>query len=258
MQDTATIFYAGHYFDNSPIPLHSHWGAELVYIASGQCMTYFSNGAALQCRSGTLLVTPPELRHRQVNNPGTGCETWYVVLDPGEKGLDTSLRLVDVADQPMIGQWVQNLYELFKLDAREEANALLKTLFLRLKHCERENHTLQNCPEGIKNVIALLENSYMKPLTVELLAEHGNLSKSHLNFLFHRIFGCGVNCYLTRLRMRHARRLLLSPFLNIAEVAHQCGFEDANYFSRSFRKFHGFPPGFYRNHPQQSSNPHDS
>ena len=63
--------------------------------------------------------------------------------------------------------------------------------------------------------------------------------------------GAGAEEYLTSLRMRHARSLLLNLYYSIAEVGELTGYPDANYFSRRFRLYHGVPPGVYRKNPEK-------
>ena len=46
--------------------------------------------------------------------------------------------------------------------------------------------------------------------------------------------------------MMKARRLLLDPDLPVSEVAVACGYDDALYFSRVFRRVCGVSPTEYR------------
>ena len=50
--------------------------------------------------------------------------------------------------------------------------------------------------------------------------------------------------YLTHLRMKTAERMLTlwADGYTIAEVAEMCGFDNALYFSRIFKKYHGCSP----------------
>ncbi len=249
-----TFFYAGHYWDNHPIPMHSHWETELVYIARGECATGFANGVSLRSTPGMVLVTPPELKHQQTNRT-PDCETYYAVMNVAGKRFDTSLRTIDTAGDRLIGDWFRHLYELGAGQGPEQANALLAAIWLRLEQCEKGQHRLLNCHPGLRIVLELLENRYREPLRIADLAERGGLSRSHLNALFRQQFGMGVNAYLSSLRMAHARRLLLNPYYNIAEIGGLCGFPDPNYFTRNFHRFHGVTPREYRRNPSISSKP---
>ena len=49
--------------------------------------------------------------------------------------------------------------------------------------------------------------------------------------------------YLLQARLERSRPLLIDPQLNITEIAHVCGFRDANYFIRCYRRYFGKSPG---------------
>ena len=52
--------------------------------------------------------------------------------------------------------------------------------------------------------------------------------------------------YLYDFRLAIGRKLLENDYLSIKEIAARCGFADANYFIRAFRKRHGCSPGKLR------------
>ena len=52
--------------------------------------------------------------------------------------------------------------------------------------------------------------------------------------------------FLQNYRMAHARRLLQQPYCDIKEVAFQCGYPDAGYFARQFKKIHLCSPTEFR------------
>ncbi len=52
--------------------------------------------------------------------------------------------------------------------------------------------------------------------------------------------------YLTRLRMERARMLLQEGNLTVKELARSCGYSEAGYFIKVFRKFHGVTPTRFR------------
>lgn len=75
------------------------------------------------------------------------------------------------------------------------------------------------------------------------------VSASHMSRTFKRETGLTFEHYLAERRVRHARRLLLDPLNNVSEVARRCGFTDASYFARVFRKFSGCSPSEYCQSP---------
>ena len=53
--------------------------------------------------------------------------------------------------------------------------------------------------------------------------------------------------YIRSYRLAQAKILLQNPALNISEIAYEVGFNDPNYFTRTFTKEFGRSPNAYRN-----------
>ncbi len=71
-------------------------------------------------------------------------------------------------------------------------------------------------------------------------------SQSYFHKLFHETTGHSPVSYINKQRMDHAKVLLRqSDRPSIKEIAVQCGFPDAYYFSRIFRKYNGMSPSEY-------------
>lgn len=56
----------------------------------------------------------------------------------------------------------------------------------------------------------------------------------------------GPRAYLARLRLSHARALLLDPTLAVKQIARACGYESVAAFSRAFHRFAGLSPTQWR------------
>ncbi|MGL4648547.1 MAG: helix-turn-helix transcriptional regulator, partial [Caldilineaceae bacterium] len=65
--------------------------------------------------------------------------------------------------------------------------------------------------------------------------------------IFLRELGLSPWDYLTRVRMEHARTLLLAPESgSVAEIALRVGYTDPAYFARTFRHYTGRSPQAFR------------
>jgi AraC-like DNA-binding protein len=60
--------------------------------------------------------------------------------------------------------------------------------------------------------------------------------------LFKQQVGMSFRQYLTSIRLNQAENLLLSGEYRVGEVADLCGFSDAFYFSKVYRKEKGISP----------------
>ena len=91
-----------------------------------------------------------------------------------------------------------------------------------------------------------LEANFHLPISRTSIAEVTHLHPASLSRLVRKMTGCGVNEYLSQLRMKHALHLLETNDLNIGEIAEQCGFTYTGYFIRKFRKYYSDSPTRYR------------
>jgi two-component system response regulator YesN len=64
--------------------------------------------------------------------------------------------------------------------------------------------------------------------------------------MFKKETGENFIAYLIRLRMKKAAELVIEAKLSMQMVAEDIGFNDASYFSRSFKKYFGISPEDYR------------
>lgn len=78
------------------------------------------------------------------------------------------------------------------------------------------------------------------------LSEEFHLNSQYISQLFKNEIGVNFLTYLTNIRMEHAKKLLLSTSLSIAEVSEQSGYGDYRVFTKVFKKSEGITPSQYR------------
>ncbi len=83
------------------------------------------------------------------------------------------------------------------------------------------------------------------PLSVPALAALCGLSEPQFRRCFAAVMGSSPVAWQRRMRMDAARRLL-DEGRPVAEVAAAVGYGDASFFSATFRRFTGLPPGRWR------------
>lgn len=146
-----------------------------------------------------------------------------------------------------------------KMDA--EIVGLIWEKFNNLNCLESCQHYLEEeTEEYFKNVEELAENNktmiraisyiqsnYGNPkLCLEGIAEHVYLSPNYFSRLFKIKMGKTLGQYITDTRVSHAKKLLGDRTLKLYDVAVMCGYEDANYFTKIFKKSEGMTPSEYR------------
>ena len=110
------------------------------------------------------------------------------------------------------------------------------------QHCQEAAALVPEQINGLVYIILYERNSH-----INYVAQQVHLSPAYFSYLFSREQGQTLTEFLTATRLGEARELLkTNPVLSISDIAEQVGYEDANYFSRLFKKKTGTTPGLYR------------
>ncbi len=99
---------------------------------------------------------------------------------------------------------------------------------------------------GIDAAKDIVRRRYAESIGVDDLAKAAGFSRYHFSRLFVASEGVTPAAYIVQYRVRAALRLLRESDAPIAAVAKRCGFSDATYFCRVFRKAMGLSPGEFR------------
>lgn len=89
--------------------------------------------------------------------------------------------------------------------------------------------------------------NYQNEITIQQLCEHFYCSKSTLINRFKAEYGKTIHQYILDYRLDKALELLKNDHLSILEISLNCGFNDANYFSKAFKHKFKISPSEYRN-----------
>lgn len=98
----------------------------------------------------------------------------------------------------------------------------------------------------VRDVLNFVDFHYMEPLSLDSLANRYAVNKNYLSTRFHKEVHMTVTDYINLTRVRRSLKLLSGTALSMPEIAERCGFSDANYYTRTFKKIHGTTPNEYR------------
>lgn len=100
-------------------------------------------------------------------------------------------------------------------------------------------------------VSRVVEERGAAQVTIQDLAEAVHLSSGHLSRVFRKATGTTLEQYLIQQRVELAKRALLDPRLNVAEVAERCGFCNPAYFASVFKKHVKCTPKEFASQPHR-------
>ena len=239
--------------------LQSHNYYELYFLMRGT-RRFFLNDKIYHITAPTVCIIPSFCMHktaggayRRINiNVAEGAldsaERAYldelgksVVYSLDEQGSDLLLKLLESA----VGV------------SRDQAREQLTVSFLHvLLHLLRESGISALEPsappdESDKSTVAMqvaayIHANYSSDISIKALCEQFFISKNTLCRQFKALLHCPVMKYLQLTRISKAKALLESSKKSVREIAEECGFSSANYFSLIFKHEVGISPASYR------------
>jgi two-component system, response regulator YesN len=102
------------------------------------------------------------------------------------------------------------------------------------------NDVIDKKKQFAESVLNYINEHYSNPeLTVDILSKHVGFSPNYLRSIFKEIQGISVTDYLTELRIKKVKEMLINTDLSAKEISAKVGFADNHYFYVVFKKIAG-------------------
>lgn len=131
-------------------------------------------------------------------------------------------------------------------DAFPELARALVHCVQRLVHESPEPHAENRGQSFFERVCVYLQGNYQNDITRDSVAHLFAVSPNHLSRVFHRHGHMTFIDYLTHVRIARSKFLLCNYNLKLEDIAVRCGFRDAPYFCRVFKRLTKTTPVEYR------------
>lgn len=119
----------------------------------------------------------------------------------------------------------------------------------RIKNRTRKSDV--NLDSRIQVVVDYIILHPTEQYSISKMSKMAELSESRFRTLFKQQIGKNPLEYLNEIRVMTAARKLLISGDNISDIAYELGYEDANYFSRIFKKYFCITPKQYRDNAKE-------
>lgn len=239
-----TILFVGEHTKTFDVQWHEHEYWELVYCTGGEGTFYFENGTLLNYRDGEAVAIPPMERHSNISTDGF--TNIHIRLEAPSFPYKTAFRVADDLDRHLLVAFDQaKYYYQADIKKRELALSALGELISSYMIVLRSNAEFSGPVEQIRNMIL---RGFSKPdFQLDEAIKCMPFHYDYLRKLFKKEMGMTPLEYMTKLRMKKAESLLcaMSKDYSVAEIALLCGYEDALYFSRVFKKHFDCSPSTF-------------
>ena len=239
------ILFVGEHPKTYKVHWHRHDYWELVYCTGGQGAFQFENGTTIQYMAGDAVVIPPHERHTNVSTQGF-TNIYLTMEDPmfPHRGV---FRVNDEEGNLKHAFTQAKFYYLADINKRELVLSALGDLIVSYMLVYRSRNEFSAPVDRIRTLI--LRNFTSPDFALDEAVRDMPFHYDYLRKLFKKEMGVTPLAYMTSLRMKKAENLLSSMYnkeYSMAEVARMCGYEDALYFSRVFKKTFGCSPSNFQ------------
>lgn len=168
----------------------------------------------------------------------------FIKLSPGISWHNDILQLSNDA-------WLNGAYEKtdYPITVRHNLTRIFCLIKSNIDLIENETEFTDKAKQDelrIKKILFFIENNYPTTITIADIAKRGDISISSCLRLFKQILKTTPIQYLIKYRLQKAVEEFDSlEGRNIGDIAYSCGFSDATYFNRCFKKEFGCTPTEY-------------
>lgn len=243
-----------------------HDEIELNYLPEGS-LAYLLGGRRIRIPRGRLTVFWAVFPHQIVEFEGDS--RYFVVTVPLSWflawGLPDHFRTQivqgDVIADSETGKHDWELFEQWSRDVNQEETSAAAALEIQARLLRLAvNATQALCPSSDERRVDQIESrdkaeqmacfiahNYHERLTLPEIAAQVDLHPDYASTLFRRTFGTTILQLVTRHRIAHAQRLLITSDSKVVHIAYESGFESVSRFNRAFKQYAGVTPREYRN-----------
>lgn len=228
------IMYVGEHPKIYNVRMHKHQHWEVVYCTAGQGTFRFESQPPITYSVGDAVVIPPQMAH--ANYGEGGFSNIYIMLESPSFPYQDAFRVSDM-EGSLANAFAQvRLYHMSDRKRHELVLTSLGDLIASYIVVFRSNVELS--PPVAQIQASIMENFERSDYELDAVLHAMPFHYDYLRKLFKKEVGLSPLEYLTNIRMKKAERLLTqwAAGYTIAEIAEMCGYDNALYFSRVFKK----------------------
>lgn len=247
---------------------HWHEDIEFLYIVDGEleCMV---NGQQISLSKGEGLLVNSKRIHSNNSFPGKSCTFYCAITHPSLLFCNTYVEKTFI--RPMIGpnsfdyikltkdDWTSEIMEtmipLFENTDPKNIElaivaAMFKNFYIISKHCDMQTQIPRSDTikvETFRSMITFIQENYKEKISLEDIAESGNVGKTLCAKLFKKYSSKTPGEYLIHYRIQKSVELLTDTDMSITEISYETGFTSSSHFTKTFHEVMGCTPLKYRN-----------
>lgn len=236
-----TYFSHNKFASQKQIERHEIKFNELTFLISGE-MTYYVNDVKHILTSGDIIYIPSgSIRKREI---GDVLNDYLSINFHADSPLDfdTIIKNCINNELKLLLNYFETAFSSPSTDLQAKLRLTLETIIMQITDNLHDSYTSPLSAE----IISFISSHYTKKITLNDISQATFYSAAYCENEFKKTTGKSIINYLIDVRVNAAKKLLSESSMSCARIATAVGFDDANYFSRVFKKRTGYSPLKYR------------
>lgn len=233
---------------------------ELIFVIQG-CLDMWEEDEVFHIGEGDVLHLFPGRKHGSTKVMPPDLKFYWIHFQVEGHGIHSEMSDSDVLNPiTKLSQTVhlarpEALERLFRIFINEQETGTLRpisaNLLTSLMILEVAQQTREDTNADDLNTVATWAHSYIRmnfdrSITASKVAKAVGYNVDYLGRIYRDSYGYTLTEAIHRRRIQKACEYLLNSNLNICEIAASCGFNDADYFRRIFKRYMKITPSGYR------------
>lgn len=205
------------------------------------------DGRTLYLRRGALVMVPPAINYTV---EGDEDFAYMYITFTGER----AFRLVEPFENDAGGpvfydfEWLIEFWQnCIRRVTATNASILTESVLLytlSFLHAKRDGGEVPDKSKTVfDNMLVYVKNHFTDAdLSLRKIADIFSYTEKYLSHLFKKNMGVNFNIYLTEMRIEYAEKCMEGGMRSVREIAEICGYYDALYFSKVFKRVKGETP----------------
>lgn len=226
---------------------------ELILVRQGR-LAMWEEEHTFSLEEGQTLHLWPGKRHGGIGTLPNGLEFYWIHFEVEHPQRSTAIAHLPQVQQLPRPDKLESLFRFF-LDGQEVGDleprsANLITLLMLYEVIQATQSRIGDADQA--NALAERAKNYIHlhydcDITPGKVAEALGYNPDYLGRVYREVYHCTLTEAIHRRRVKKACAYLLDSDMKIEEIASACGFSDAGYFRRIFRRYKHSTPLRYRN-----------
>lgn len=216
---------------------------ELTLVLSGS-ITYYSGEDKINLEKGdAVFLTPGTIRRREQGEKPAHYISFNFLLKEGVS-LPFKTHLKKVVNDDI--RKLISVYHLkhlsHKYHSKEKCQNILNYILFEIMNMQK----FESKNVHVINIIKYIDEHITEKLTLRDIADKFHLSSEYTSCIFKKETGKQLMQYINEQKILIAKKIILKEGMSLTELAFHLGYENYDYFSKTFKKYIGVSPNRFR------------